>query len=96
MQIDGRYHKAWLDLGLWKIPIENIRYGVGRILIPNLDSLGGMPAAVAAYNAGWSRVMDVVLEFGQDVGELDKLTTNGDYVSDVLGRAASLQDLETA
>lgn len=91
MQIDSRFHKAWLDLGLWKDPEENVRYAVTHILIPNLDSLGGVPGAVAAYNASWTKVMQVVLEFGQDVEKLDALTTHGDYVSDVLYKVSQFQ-----
>ena len=91
MQIDDRYHKAWIDLNLWQIASENIRYAVTHILLPNLDQLGGIPAAIAAYNASFEKVWEVVAEFGQDVDRLDVLTTHGDYVSDVLARVQLLQ-----
>jgi len=91
MQIDDRYHKAWLDLNLWRIPLENIRYGVSKVLLPNLDHFQGWPAAIAAFNAGWRRVQEIVTYFGQDVEMLDTVTAKKNYVSWVLNRVQELQ-----
>ena len=93
MQIDERYHKAWLDLNLWRIPLENIRYGVSKVLIPNLDHFQGWPAAIAAYNASWQRVQHIVDFYGQDVAMLDTVTTHRNYVSWVLNRVQELQGI---
>ena len=85
-------HKAWIDLNIWQDPLANIRFGSG-LLKNGIDSLGGVPAGVAAYNADWEKVEDVVVMFGQDVDQLDLLTTNHNYVSDVLRRVQILQGI---
>lgn len=99
MQIDDRYHAVWLakrdekGVLLWQQAEHNIPYGA-ELLKMGIDAMGGVPGGVAAYNASWNKVVDTVALYGQDVLELDKLTTHGDYVSDVLDRCRNLQDSE--
>jgi soluble lytic murein transglycosylase-like protein len=104
-QIDARYHHrfcvAAFDTGelLWTDPTFNILYGA-RLLRRNFDATGSWPIAIASYNAGLARVtraaklatppgsLDAVIE------AIDKVTTGGDYVSDVLRRCAQFSQTQ--
>lgn len=98
-QIDDRFHPSFLGahdgagVPLWALPEFNILYGVARVLVPNLHALAGsVPAAVASYNAGLSRVRGALHSIalpGNDADVLalvDPLTQGGNYASDVLQR----------
>lgn len=99
MQIDKRYHPTFAAaLGpdgkhLWQHPAFNIMYG-GALLRANLDRFQAEEPAVAAYNASPQRVMGALstLSLGagnlERVAALDQVTTQKNYVSDVLGRRA--------
>lgn len=96
MQVDGRYHAAWLQrtdargTPLWKDPHANILKGA-EILAWNLRTCrGDWPAAVAAYNASVERVLKAQRRLAGASPELrlrgyDDLTTGKNYASDVLG-----------
>jgi soluble lytic murein transglycosylase-like protein len=97
MQIDDRAHEFVQyrdDAGrfLWQDPAFNVLYAV-RLLDRNIMQLGGdMPAGVAAYNCGAGRVRKALSALApatpylERLAALDKLTANGDYVTDVLRR----------
>jgi soluble lytic murein transglycosylase-like protein len=90
MQIDKRYHGAWIAQDKWRDPYENVKYGA-KVLLDSLNymsrkGLKGVTrdfAAVAAYNKGASGVyQNVVAGRSADTG-----TTGNDYASDVIARA---------
>jgi hypothetical protein len=97
MQIDFGSHVGWCSrvnangAYLWALPEENIAKAA-EILRANLSALReDVAAAVAAYNAGQTRVRHVLtalerMKSSEDfkVERLDGLTTGGDYVSSVL------------
>lgn len=97
-QIDIGYHKSFLvarfDSGnyLWADPTFNVLYGA-RLLSKNYQRTGSWPMAVAAYNAGLTRVREAVV--GVDMSDraalvraVDSVTTGKDYVTDVFRRMA--------
>lgn len=98
MQIDDRYHGEFIARKLpdgrfaWQDARENIRYGAG-LLRQYLDQLDGdMPAAIAAYNAGPTRIGRVKRRLSIDapldirLTAYDACTTGRDYARDVLRR----------
>jgi hypothetical protein len=92
-QIDDRFHADWLANNDWRDAAVNIMFGA-KLLKGYVDMLGGIPAGIAAYNAGPSRAQRILDNFGMDVSALDTITTGRDYVSDVLARVEQLQTLE--
>lgn len=58
---------------------------IGERLAGQLDDIGDLKGAVAAYNAGTSRVKGAIAS-GKDP---DSVTTGGNYASDALSRASS-------
>ena len=96
MQIDDRVstHRRWLEGNRNGLDARaNIDFG-SSIIAANLRMFDGSErAAVAAYNAGPSRVRSAV-ERGNSP---DSVTTGGDYASEVLRLAAQLlRDLRCA
>lgn len=96
MQIDDRYHKDFINSGLWRNPQENIRYAIDQVLARNYDhllrnsNLRGtdlLRGAIAAYNSGLTSVKNAIAQ-GLDV---DHYTTGQDYSWDVLNRAGWFQ-----
>lgn len=100
MQIDSGSHRDFLvalfddGVPLWTDPAFNVLYAA-RLLHRNLATLGGdYVPAVAAYNAGLSRVRRALLKLPKyptpqvKLATVDALTTGKDYVSDVLRRRA--------
>jgi hypothetical protein len=87
MQIDDRFHGAWVmltdDAGvpLWKKPEENIAKGA-EILSDVRADLADLPplAWICGYNADPDRVRRAAPDF-------DRVTTGRDYGTDVLGNA---------
>jgi soluble lytic murein transglycosylase-like protein len=84
MQIDDRSHGAWLGSNDWTDPYTNISYAVGQILLPALNTFGDARTAADAYNAGVGGVQKAIAS-GNDP---DSPTTDGNYGSDVMRRAA--------
>ncbi|MEB3229876.1 MAG: SH3 domain-containing protein [Leptolyngbyaceae bacterium] len=96
MQIDDRYHSAFINSGLWSDAKSNIDYAIDNVLSKNYDyldantSLAGtdlLRGAIAAYNAGLSSVTRALAQ-GLDI---DYYTTGQDYSWDVLNRAGWFQ-----
>ncbi len=92
MQIDDRAFPDFCSSDEWKVPAKNILFGA-KILARNVQAFDGdIPCAIAAYNAGIRRVERLMLMAPQpSIGQLDILTTNHNYVSDVLHRLGQLQ-----
>lgn len=100
-QVDARFHHPFavatfddLKTPLWTDPTFNILYAA-RLLRKNFDAAkGDVAVAVAAYNAGLYRVRLAVAKLPPDaplsarVAAVDKVTTGGDYVANVLERRA--------
>lgn len=104
MQIDYRYHRSFLDAvfddgtPLWKDPAFNVMYGA-KLLARNAKALAfDWNGAIASYNCGLMRVQRVLaaLLIGsseeEKIAALDKVTTGGDYISDVRRRCFALTD----
>lgn len=98
MQLDDRAQSGLLiardDEGkpLWKIPAFAVLFGAW-VLACRLRSLkGDQEAALAAYNAGLTRVRKTLAAMDPEAtplersNALNKLTTGGDYCADVLAR----------
>ena len=93
MQIDDRAFPDFCsEPSQWQVAERNVAFGA-RILARNLRAFDGdIPCAVAAYNAGVYRVQRLLLMHPKpSIEELDLLTTNHNYVSDVLNRLHKLQ-----
>jgi soluble lytic murein transglycosylase-like protein len=91
MQIDDRYHRSFCeDITLWGDAYQNILYGT-TLLRTYVRKLGDDSRGIAAYNAGPKRVLASKFT---TIGQLDTLTTGGDYVSDVLQRRLMFTKLE--
>lgn len=91
MQIDDRYHTMFCeDIKQWGDPYQNILYGT-TLLRTYTRKLGSDPKGIAAYNAGPERVRKSGYQFPFD---LDKLTTGGNYVTDVLRRQDTFAKLD--
>jgi Bacterial SH3 domain/Transglycosylase SLT domain len=97
MQIDDRYHQAFISSKNWRDPGVNIKYAVDNVLadyynyLSKNTSLTGfdlLRGAIASYNAGPGNVVDAV-NAGLDV---DAYTTGADYSWDVIQRAGWFQD----
>ncbi len=93
MQIDDRYHSAFVSTGLWAEPPFSILYAA-RLLELNQRALGGsIELAVAAYNCGAARVRTAtagIVETAARLAAADRCTTGGNYASDVLKRREDL------
>lgn len=102
MQIDDRSHQAWLATGVWRDPLQNIRYGakvlkenlvffarpgVGREDPRPLQGQELLQAAVAAYNTGAANVLRSI-KAGKHP---DATTAHANYSQDVLQRAEALR-----
>ena len=103
MQVDDRFHPGFLVASdgagthLWKLPAYNILYGA-LLLRANVDALKDVHLALAAYNAGVSKVRraadaitlsgDLARLMEQRRAAADSLTSGGDYGRDVLRRRA--------
>jgi hypothetical protein len=96
LQIDDRWHPAFVQSGQWKLPAENLRYGCAllRSFIDTFTTkyrwspgLQTLRAAVAGYNCGPRRVYEA-WQAGQD---LDYFTAGRNYSADVLSRAGWFQ-----
>jgi soluble lytic murein transglycosylase-like protein len=92
MQIDDRAFPDFCAGDEWKVPARNILFGA-KILARNVQAFrGDIACAVAAYNCGIHRVERLVMMHPTpSVHELDLLTTQHNYVSDVLHRLHQLQ-----
>lgn len=90
MQIDGRYHKSFLDSnGNGLDPESNIDYAA-KLLRGNLNYFGNdYHKAVAAYNCGAGGVKRSI----RNGKGIDGATTGGDYGADVLKRAEIMAEL---
>lgn len=94
MQIDDRSHGSYLlgkfsdGVPLWKSPSFNVLYAAWLLRTNYNKTNGSWAAAVAAYNAGLPRVLKVLPN-----GNLDGLTTGGNYVSDVLARQKKFESV---
>ena len=93
-QIDDRSHASFcaarFDSGgtLWADPLFNAAYAF-RLFAKNLKECNGDTlTAIAGYNAGIGRAITAGKnpDARQRQLDLDKITTGGDYVSDVLDR----------
>lgn len=96
MQIDDRFHQAFISSGRWSNPKDNIDYGIDSVLAVNYNYLARntnlkgtelLRGALASYNAGLGNVLKA-LNQGLDV---DYYTTGQDYSADVLNRAGWYQ-----
>ncbi len=97
MQIDDRWHHAFLSIGeLWKNHAANLAYGcyllrknldIVNKRRPELDANEQFHVAVAGYNCGLSRALRA-LRRGLPI---DHYTAGGDYGSDVMQRAEWLR-----
>ncbi len=75
---------------LWADPTFNVLYGA-RLLSVGFKVSRSWPVAVAAYNAGLMKATRVQKALGDSteaalIASLDRVTTGGNYVSDVLRR----------
>lgn len=98
MQIDKRYHKAFLlarrDDGtlLWTIPAYNILYGSDLLYRSLYTAQHNYLVAIAAYNCGLTKALKVFRSMKPGSGDvvlraaLDVETTGGNYVTDVMRR----------
>lgn len=94
-QIDDRAHFSFTSarfddrLALWQEPVFNVLYAA-RLLHRNLIAAkGDHLVAIAAYNCGLTKALQCALQArsaGERLAALDKCTTGGNYVSDVLRR----------
>lgn len=101
MQIDDRSHGGFCgakdDTGapLWADPAMSIMYGARLLARLAKASSADWDIAIAAYNCGLRRAKQVLSALPQGVGEvekiaaLDRMTTGGNYVSDVRRRCQS-------
>lgn len=101
MQIDDRAWPAFVAAvgpngePLWKSPRWNILFGAQLISDNLVRFRGNRLAAFAAYNAGPGKVASVLGQLPDDwehssqldlIQALDRVTTGGNYVSDVVKR----------
>lgn len=97
MQIDDRYHQAFLGIGeFWRAPAANLAYGCYLLRqniyslakkLPALAERDRLRAALAAYNCGLAHVFTAL----KDHKDVDAFTAGGDYSRDVLLRAEWLR-----
>lgn len=99
-QVDDRYHESFITARfddavtpIWTDPTFNILYGA-RLLANAHRLTGSWLVSVAAYNAGLTRATRASRTVsGNDelalLAALDRATTGGNYVSDVLRRRDS-------
>jgi hypothetical protein len=87
-QIDRRFYPGFTSR---VHPCQHARYirKGAEILRSEIEALGSVKAAIAAYNAGTTAVR-AALRAGRDP---DSVTTGGDYASDVLARATAFDRL---
>lgn len=92
MQIDDRFHGAWVSQHQDGMdPASNIDYGC-LILGNNIDAFSGdVRNGVAAYNAGQRGVQNGL----RDSGNPDQYTTGGHYSDNVLAMADRFRPLLT-
>ena len=101
MQIDDRWHPAFVATGAWKDLATSIYYGLVQVLQPNYvllsrhfelfdhDYLNLILGMVASYNCGAGGVL-AALRGG---GDVDARTTGRDYSADVWDRAEQLAQI---
>ncbi|MFO8056095.1 MAG: transglycosylase SLT domain-containing protein [bacterium] len=97
MQIDDRWHDAFLSIGdLWRNPAANLAYGcyllrknleAVRERCPDLSDKDRLHMALAGYNCGLSRALRAL----RQGHPFDYYTTGRDYGEDVLARAEWLR-----
>lgn len=105
MQIDGRYHRRFIDargpdgLPLWTVPRWNILYG-GELFARNLREWDGeLYPAIATYNCSYAAAVRALRALPSDappahrLAALDLVTTGADYVTDVLRRRETFLSL---
>lgn len=81
MQIDDRYHSDFCsDIKLWGDAYQNILYGATLLQTYIRTFKGDRAKGIASYNAGPTKVRKSGFS---TIGDLDTLTTGGNYVSDV-------------
>ncbi|MFC4494059.1 N-acetylmuramoyl-L-alanine amidase [Streptomyces ovatisporus] len=92
----GHGHGVWQqDDRWWKVPagfdkdVQAQAEKAAKLLADNIKAVG-LPAGVAAYNAGLTGVKNA-LAAGKSA---DSATTGGDYAADVLGRMAYADDVK--
>lgn len=98
-QIDSGYHHKFLAAmfddnrtPLWADPTFNVLYGA-RLLSENFRLSRSWPVSIAAYNAGLTRATRAAKNATDSseaavIAAVDRVTTGGDYVSDVYRRRA--------
>jgi len=93
MQIDGRYHSAFIASGKAMTPSYNIAYGTkflaslfAKAKKAGLSGILQTRAALAAYNGGPDQIEKAVHGSDPDTG-----TTYNNYSKDVLSRADSIR-----
>lgn len=98
-QIDDRTHggflsaRFWDGVRLWADPTFNILFAA-RLMRSNIDATqGDLPLAIAAYNCGLKRARwelaekkEAVTTEASRIAVLDSITSNQNYVTDVLRR----------
>lgn len=100
VQADVRYWSNWVHSMHSKTPIGQFRFACGllrdnwRDFIHSASFAGRDPSeawrcSVAAYNAGFGRVLHIYVTEGIDA--IDSITTGKDYSADVLQRADVLR-----
>lgn len=107
-QIDDRSHGSFLAAkfedgdSLWAEPAWNLLYA-GRLLSKLLHATAGdVPVSVAAYNCGLHRAQSALAPLpqvgtrAQRIAALDKVTTGGNYVSEVLKGRDCLERVSNA
>lgn len=90
MQIDDRWHRAFVATGLWREPPFSLLYAA-RLLRQSFDALGAddYGPAIGAYNAGTARVRSLLAALPatatieQQIATIDRVTTHH-YVAGVL------------
>ncbi len=82
MQIDDRWHAAFVATGLWSQPVFSVLYGA-KLLREALDAFGNdYTVAFGAYNAGIGRVREVIAQLpsnatmAERIAAIDQVTTD--------------------
>jgi len=112
MQLDDRHwpglmSATWPEPGakLWQDANVNIylgaRYLLNRIQRARkywMEEMDAISVGVASYNADFARVREAADQYGGEalIQAVDKVTTGGDYVTDVFRRWVGFQGLATS